>query len=189
MRLGLAYIYFSLIFGFFRTGGTIKIEYGYIRRLDKDGQVLPSPSEGDESSSQFFFTRQIFVPILITVQTVLSVLNTDMLLLGGFESDAKDQESDMATPLNRILSMNEKSLSLEEMMADPFGIAAEKHSPGVSFPAGTDINAWAADKDKRNKDYCLLTFDLRNQWSNPFEICFEIYDDNGKPGAVFVEYS
>ncbi|KAJ3384042.1 hypothetical protein HDU92_003791 [Lobulomyces angularis] len=173
----------------YSTGGVIKVEYGYIPEMDKSELEDFSSTE---KTPKTFFTRQLFIPVLISVQEALIVSNKDILLFGkdsmflfdnnfsqvneekenkifynnrSYEISKENQDLKVSFPvkLNPLLKLGNNFLSLEEMMVDPFG--DEQGEIMKNLPSSAA------------KDYCLLTFDLRNVWSHPFEVQFEIYED------------
>ncbi|KAJ3273986.1 hypothetical protein HDV01_003656 [Terramyces sp. JEL0728] len=114
------------------TGGTIRLSYGSIGKDQKDT----------------FFTRELVVPFLLTVVNALQFRNADIL----YHTNSSSYE-----PVDALLTPNERSISVEEMMMNP--------RLSTSVEADGDNNSF------------LLTFDIRNEWDEPFKVTFDIFDD------------
>ncbi|TPX35810.1 hypothetical protein SeMB42_g07142 [Synchytrium endobioticum] len=134
------------------TGGAIIINYGHIK--------------GSSADTQYFYTREFAVPILLTVHRALEAFSLDVLLLGGLGP----VETTNASNVNHTIT-KERSLSLEDLVIDSVGISEEEKAVGI-IPV-----------EKRN-DYALVTFDLRNTSAAVFEVSFDLYDAEDNPEAV-----
>ncbi|KAJ3095829.1 hypothetical protein HDU97_006470 [Phlyctochytrium planicorne] len=149
------------------TGSTLKIEYAHL-------ETPPAPGEGEEGGSKgVFYTREIEVPLILTVQSALEASNIDIIVAGlRAGSNAAMASTDIShlntpeEPADRAptLEANMKSLSLQDMTVTPTGLGGDEGNMAAAASAVVD------------RDYFLLTFDVRNVWSHPFEALFELYD-------------
>ncbi|TPX33913.1 hypothetical protein SmJEL517_g03387 [Synchytrium microbalum] len=145
------------------SGGSLRFNYGQVISLlsPSDGIVsLPTASPSDAESN--FYTRELVVPVLLTVHRTLEALSLDVLLMGGL--GPVEPSASTKITVNR-------SLSLEDLVTDPVGISEEEKAVGV-IPA-----------DQRN-EYALITFDLRNSSTAVFEVTFDLYADEEKSDVV-----
>ncbi|KAI9101236.1 transport protein Trs120 or TRAPPC9 TRAPP II complex subunit-domain-containing protein [Phlyctochytrium arcticum] len=193
------------------TGGTIKIDYGYVFENEheitnsttvveevveqtssnelpvlepqgSDGQ-LSSPEKTTtmtksekpqikENTDQFFYTRQISIPILITVQAGLQPVNMDILLLDDSSVNSLPDMSFSGEPEGAFGKDTQRNLSVEEMTLD---VDHALRSQSANTMADGELVDGFGD---RSHEFCLFTFDLRNVWRSPFEIRFEVFDDD-----------
>ncbi|RKP07490.1 TRAPP II complex [Thamnocephalis sphaerospora] len=101
------------------TGGTVQIDYG---------------SEMS-STENIIYTRQITVPVLLSVRRTLELLNADVLAVR--QRDTARSDADSMTMVNQMLDR-------------------------LALDGG------------RPDHWCLLTLDVRNIWSVPFQLRFSI---------------
>ncbi|KAJ3259683.1 hypothetical protein HK103_001944 [Boothiomyces macroporosus] len=113
------------------TGGTIRLSYGSI----------------GEDQKEVFFTRELVIPFLLTVVDALQFRNADIL----YYTNSSNNE-----PVDALLTPNDRSISVEEMMMNP--------RLSTSVEADGDTNSF------------LLTFDIRNEWDEPFKVTFDIFE-------------
>ncbi|KAI9025957.1 TRAPP II complex [Phycomyces nitens] len=139
------------------TGGTIQVEYGYLERAIQK-QKEASDQEDATNSPSVFYTRQLYLPVLVTVYQNLEPLNWDVLYL---RHNALVSEEMMNKALEDIQSLDiNKGSDIEQPVEDLLLVTRQ------------------ADNDKQaQSDYCLVTLDVRNTWTVPFNIEFMI--DNG----------
>lgn len=113
------------------------------------GQVQISYGNVSEAGSkELFFTRELSVSFLLTVVPALSFRNPDTL-----------HYSATSTPnvSPSLVAVTERSLSVEEIMMNP--------------RLSTTMN----ESNDENNTF-ILTFDLRNEWDEPFKVTFDIYN-------------
>jgi Transport protein Trs120 or TRAPPC9, TRAPP II complex subunit len=116
------------------TGVTLQIQYGSV----------------DEAATSFF-TRDLLVPVLITVGCPLSLLNTDFLQFTSHGEVIKSLEDEL-----KVDATTENSSDFPE--------------PRLSNAVGPNISSDYAT------EYFLFTFDVVNEWIEPFKVTFEVYD-------------
>lgn len=148
----------------FCNGATFQIEYGCLGSSPED--------------SMDFFTRRLYLPLLVAVKSAIKVQNPDILLFGKEikwrEDDGVDERVSLSAATGHPLhKREERRYSLEEMMVDPFGFSSEKQSQNHLLIKNIPVD--------RASEYCLLTFDLKNVWNHLFEVVFEIYE-----GILFI---
>ncbi|KAI9255681.1 TRAPP II complex [Phascolomyces articulosus] len=126
------------------TGGTIQIDYGYMNRNAAEG--------GKEQTS--FYTRQLYLPVLVTVYQNLEPLNWDILYLRHSAPVPKD-EIDNALERIKAIDIN-KGNAFDQPIEDLLLITRQ------------------FDDENNRNDYCLVTLDVRNTWTVPFDVEFII---------------
>lgn len=100
-----------------------------------------------EDQKEVFFTRELVIPFLLTVVDALQFRNADIL----YYTNSSNNE-----PVDALLTPNDRSISVEEMMMNP--------RLSTSVEADGDTNSF------------LLTFDIRNEWDEPFKVTFDIFE-------------
>ncbi|KAI8343814.1 TRAPP II complex [Blakeslea trispora] len=145
------------------TGGAIHIDYGYLDRAIKD--QTEKSSKFDQELPATLYTRQLYLPIMITVYQNLEPLNWDVLYLRDNMMVAQSQ-FDQAINLIKGLDIDHMS-STEQPVEELLMITQQ------------------ANDDNDKNPYCLLTLDIRNTWTVPFDIQFTIDNStNDQPDNV-----
>jgi hypothetical protein len=135
------------------NNGTIQIDYGYINRIV--GSEASEETESQKQAMPVFYTRQLYLPLLITVSQHLEPSNWDILYLRS-QSNAEQATSDESKEV--ITSNGSNSLH-----------------PVESLLQSVQVDIASFDFDENNKhDYCLVAMDVRNIWTTPFDIEFTI---------------
>lgn len=135
------------------NNGTIQIDYGYINRIV--GSEASEDTESQKQAMPVFYTRQLYLPLLITVSQHLEPSNWDILYLRS-QSNAEQATSDESKEI--ITSNGSNSLN-----------------PVESLLQSVQVDIASFDFDENNKhDYCLVAMDVRNIWTTPFDIEFTI---------------
>ncbi|KAJ1562961.1 hypothetical protein HK405_005195, partial [Cladochytrium tenue] len=160
------------------NGCDIVVEYGHVPE-----SIMPENTEAHADGA--FFTRQLVIPIVMTVQKALEVLNLSVLSLPPLPFLTKgttisDQKIATKSPPGPVLKDASRALSVADMIAEAGatpGLLAETDGVGsnlatAEYAAGLDGNDW-----------CLLTFDVRNSWNLPFEVTFRSYGDSNGDDA------
>ncbi|CAO3600653.1 unnamed protein product [Absidia cylindrospora] len=152
------------------SGGTIQMDYGYLDRLSKDPfdsttsppATCSQPTSPISSSSETtrFFTRQLYLPVLVTVYQNLEPLNWDILYLrqGGAHNSSND----------RHLSHHPNDQSTHFNTEGP-----QNHPTEDLILLAQQVRDLHQDKN----DFCLVTMDIRNIWTVPFDLSFTVADD------------
>ncbi|KAI7862240.1 TRAPP II complex [Spinellus fusiger] len=143
------------------TGGTIQIEYGHLdcaiqrQRQQQEQEQVSGYNESHLAGPTIFYTRQLYLPVLVTVYQNLEPLNWDVLYL---RHSALISEDAMAQALGAIMKLDINNGSdIEQPVEDLLLITRQ------------------AENDKQTQsDYCLVTLDVRNTWTVPFNIEFTI---------------
>ncbi|KAG0167730.1 hypothetical protein DFQ30_005723 [Apophysomyces sp. BC1015] len=133
------------------TGGTIQVEYGYLDRAVTD--------ERKDQAAAMFYTRQLYLPVLVTVYQNLEPSNWDILYLRHNEHVLDDAVENALQNL-QILDTNQQGVT-DNHIEDLLLITRQVHN----------------DIQKQN-DYCLVTLDVRNTWTVAFNVEFDIDNDN-----------
>lgn len=141
------FVYTFTLTGMNSTGGTIQIDYGYLNR------------EGKQESTEFF-TRQLYLPVLITVYQNLEPLNWDILYLRHNSPIGKDA---MGAATKRLQFLDAGYDENAEQAAEDMLLITRQYGD---------------DQDK--VDYCLVTLDVRNTWTVPFAVNFVVDNSDDK---------
>lgn len=144
------------------TGGAIHVDYGYLDRVIKDQQQQQQQAEEEEKElPATLYTRQLYLPIMISVYQNLDPLNWDVLYLRGNTTVTQDQVQEAMAQIQRLdLSSMEKTSGeqpVEQLLV---------------------LTQQANDEQDKNP-YCLLTLDVRNTWTVPFDIQFNVDNSEG----------
>ncbi|KAI8803231.1 transport protein Trs120 or TRAPPC9 TRAPP II complex subunit-domain-containing protein [Cladochytrium replicatum] len=163
------------------TGGSIKLAYGYVRSVEKEEDTATKEESSEASKDIIFYTRQLTIPVLMTVQRALEALNMDLLML---PTSGRSKEA-----------AQDRNLSLEELTVDATQTSLiTKHALGKAVSNGSSMEIIGRESEAvveeivdRASEYCLFTFDLRNVWSNLFEVTLDVYDEASpdKPTRTF----
>ena len=123
------------------TGGTIQIDYGYMNRNEQKEQTS-------------FYTRQLYLPVLVTVYGNLEPVNWDILYL---RHSAPVPKNEIDSALQRIEAIDiNKGNAFDQPIEDLLLITRQ------------------FDDENNRNDYCLVTLDVRNTWTVPFDIEFVV---------------
>ncbi|KAI8098748.1 TRAPP II complex [Halteromyces radiatus] len=144
------------------SGGTIQMDYGYLDRLidaSFDSTVSsPSPPESSPSSpsssslTTSFFTRQLYLPVLVTVYQNLEPLNWDILYLRHSGAIGANNDS--------LTNNDERQLVDGQQPVEDLILLTQQ----------------AFDQHQDKNEYCLVTLDIRNTWTVPFDVSFKVDD-------------
>ncbi|KAI8576610.1 hypothetical protein K450DRAFT_255841 [Umbelopsis ramanniana AG] len=137
------------------NNGTIQIDYGYIDRIVSSETL--DETESQKQAMPVFYTRQLYLPLLITVSQHLEPSNWDILYLRS-QSNVEQATIDESKKKD-IIALNESS-SLNPV---------ERLLQSVQ----ADIASFDFDENSKH-DYCLVAMDVRNIWTTPFDIQFTI---------------
>lgn len=141
------------------------MDYGYLDRAIKDRseKFIEQEESINDDLPATLYTRQLYLPIMITVYQNLEPLNWDVLYL----------RDNMSVTESMVKEANDKIQSLDI-----------KHIESAEQPVEQllVITQQANDNDDKNP-YCLLTFDVRNTWTIPFDIEFTVDNSNEKDDA------
>lgn len=120
---------------------TIQIDYSCVRSPQGD---LP----------EVFYTRQLFVPITVTVNACIEVARCDVLPFSGDFAWWNERDMDATSTSSQndgALSLNANSIAGTDN--DPFSPLLSQLGHGVY-----------------GSDHCILLVDLRNAWPNPLSV-------------------
>jgi hypothetical protein len=101
-----------------------------------------------DSPDGSFYTREINIPFLLTVVHALSFRNVDVL------NSIQSRQDDVRSPI----AVAERASSVEDIMLNP-RFSSTKNST------------------ESRENMFLLTFDIYNEWDEPFKVVFEIFND------------
>lgn len=151
---------FCLKIYFFSTGCTLLFEYAL---------VPDDPSS--ESDDKPYFTRRLDVPIMLTVQRPLQASNFTILPLPPKQtSDEPTLSKQPYRPLCRDLN---RALSVSDLLVDGGMIHSndDDNEPQREDVPSSGLDTASLDGNR----WCLVTFDLRNISSQPFDVEFNSF--------------
>lgn len=120
---------------------TVQIDYSHVG----------SSSNGD--LPEVFYTRQLFVPLTVTVNASVEVARCDMLPFTGDFAWSNSQQLATSQPAQNAGRLSLSTDSIAGADNDPF-------SPILS----------QLGRDPYGPDHCVLLLDLRNAWPNPLTV-------------------
>ncbi|KAI8063251.1 TRAPP II complex [Gongronella butleri] len=132
------------------SGGTIQIDYGYLdRQSDKPAQSL--------------YTRQLYLPVLVTVYQNLEPLNWEILYLRPHGRASAALHKDAAlTAIDTPPPSQQQQKDLATTRSEDSDLV---HLTQTLLGLGSD-----------KQDYCLVTLDIRNTWTLAFDVSFKVDD-------------
>ncbi|KAI8097034.1 TRAPP II complex [Halteromyces radiatus] len=189
------------------SNGNIQVDYGYLDWNHNDQQqkniqttsVSSSNSSSDNMysiSSNIFYTRQLCIPLLITVYSPLKTENWDLLYIRSNNS-GNDKDMKSTTSMNdasNTSSYQEQSIrshhsTSQSAAAETMLKLLKRHSSYDHLQKTTHTISQAERRISGQSDYCLATIDIQNRWSFPFLVRFSISnDDNGADNHTNVDY-
>lgn len=175
--------------------GSVQVDYGYLNRYNEidileEKPTLQIQSDGVDNNnddSKVFYTKQLYINILITVHQHLKLNNWDIHYL---------RLDDKAENISNIVNDDSSSNSLIKPVI--FSIDKDKNKNNISKSVQTWTNDQTAEdvinmianhasikstllKDSdavdNTNNYCLATIDIKNQWTFPIDVQFIIYDN------------
>jgi hypothetical protein len=137
------------------TSGAIHVDYGYLDRIIKDQQVVEAVAASDKEENEelpaTLYTRQLYLPIMITVYQNLEPLNWDVLYL----RDNMTVSKEMVDEALQLIGKLDIQQAANEQPVEQLLVVTQQSND---------------DHDKN--PYCLLTLDVRNTWPVSFDIEF-----------------
>ncbi|KAH6576807.1 hypothetical protein BASA62_001258 [Batrachochytrium salamandrivorans] len=157
--------YLELVFGVYGkrncTGADLQFEYACVDA--PHSAVSDSPP-----SDPHFYTRLLIMPVLLTIQPVLTVHNVDFLLHSQDELAAAQVV--VGSPGTEDWNAN-SSQDIDNSTMLAFGdMAPEICQVDAVMDAVTD-------NDQVRLSF-VLTFDVHNSWNEPFYLKFDLYEDD-----------
>ena len=111
-----------------------------------------------------FYTRQLFVPLTVTVNASIEVARCDMLPFTGDFAWWNQLEGSPSAPAQNDMPLSLNANSIAGTDNDPF-------SPILS----------QLGRGQYGSDHCVLLLDLRNAWPNPLSISLYVSEQPVKP--------
>ncbi|KAJ3352563.1 hypothetical protein HDU83_007870 [Entophlyctis luteolus] len=113
-------------------------------------------TEDDGNATETYFIRQSVIPIILKVETPFDLHNISVFHINNRETTLAMKDREIA-----------RAISLEDMVVHQSGLN------DLSFSSGTET-----DGRNLSSDHFLLSFDIHNILRLPFDISFDIYDDD-----------
>jgi trafficking protein particle complex subunit 9 len=112
---------------------------------------------GDKTDSipETFYTRQLSIPLTVTVNASVEVARCDLVPLSGDISF-----------FNQQIEGSASSSEVEKTYASPLLKSQTSQVTSVLSHLGSDIH---------NSDHCLAILDLRNAWPNPLSVALDTF--------------
>ena len=151
--------------------GTIQIDYGYLdRTVSKVEEEIKSSQDEKEivAAGAMFYTRQLYYNVMITVYRNLEAFNWDVVYL---------RHSTPASP--ELLEQALKTIKMKETVTTSKTISLLQNQPVEDLLLVT--RNMKLENQERN-EYCLITVDIKNVWTIPFDVDFTI--DNSGEGEI-----
>jgi hypothetical protein len=136
--------------------GTIQVDYGYLDRTVEEIQSLQSIAK-DEITSTMFYTRQLYLNVLITVYKNLEPFNWDIVYLRHSTPASKEALQKAFENIQNQKKGTSGSIMQLQPVEDLLLICRNIK----------------LESQERN-EYCLVTLDVRNTWTIPFDVEFTI---------------
>lgn len=146
-------IYFNLDILYFSCGGSIQIDYGYLNRSGHH-------NADNSTDSVFFYTRQLYMNVLLTVYQHLELSNWDIVYI-RHTTDC----SSLST------------LSLVEENTKEIQINASKE-PKEPVEYVMDIATNTKIRNQLRNYYCFVAFDIANIWKTRFDVTLSINNED-----------
>jgi hypothetical protein len=132
------------------------VDYGYLDRAIKD--QTENLAEVNEELPATLYTRQLYLPIMITVYQNLEPLNWDVLYLRDNMTVTKPM---VDRAIENISKLDIQNIHTTEQPVEELLVITQQ-----------------ANDDNDKNPYCLLTLDVRNTWTVPFDVEF-VVDNTG----------
>lgn len=130
------------------------MDYGYLDRAVSEVPEIKS-SKDEEILSAMFYTRQLYLNVMITVYRNLEPFNWDVVYLRH------------STPASKKVLQH----ALQNIKQQDVSVPLIQNQPVEDLLLVT--RNVGLENQERN-EYCLVTLDVRNIWTVPFDIDFDI---------------
>lgn len=137
------------------------------RTVEEIQPLRCNPNNGtkDEVAPAIFYTRQLYLNILITVYQNLEPFNWDAVYLRHTTPASKESLQKAFETIHNQKNNREASIVQRQPVEDLLLICRNIEL-----------------KSQERNEYCLVTFDIRNTWTIPFDVEFTI--DNSTDDKV-----
>ncbi|KAK4519974.1 uncharacterized protein ATC70_010218 [Mucor velutinosus] len=147
-------------------GGTIQIDYGYLdRTVEKIQSLQSTQNDATAAPATMFYTRQLYLNVLITVYQNIEPFNWDVAYL-RHSTPAPKETLDLAFDHLRTIK--------EVMEAEERGISSTSLSQQQPIEDLLLVTRNIELKNQERNEYCLITLDVRNRWTTPFDVDFVV---------------
>ncbi|KAJ3295871.1 hypothetical protein HDU79_008223 [Rhizoclosmatium sp. JEL0117] len=145
-----------------KTGDKITVDIGVFGKklctggtiVFEYGNVTYPEDISNTENADFFYCRQAIVPIILSVEKPLALHNISVFNINNREAAVAVKDRDIS-----------RAISLEDLVIDQSALALRDSVVGIN------------EGRRLNSDHFILSFDLQNVWTLPFEVSFDIYDD------------
>ncbi|CEP15600.1 hypothetical protein [Parasitella parasitica] len=143
-------------------GGTIQVDYGYLDRTVEKIQSLQSA----QAAPTIFYTRQLYLNVLITVYQNVEPFNWDIVYL-RHSTPASKEALDRA--LNDLRKLKIATEAAESSTSNAAVISQQQPIQDLLL-----VTRNIGLESQESNDYCLITLDVRNRWTTPFDVDFVV---------------
>ncbi|KAI8641004.1 TRAPP II complex [Parasitella parasitica] len=157
-------------------GGTIQVDYGYLDRTVEEIQSLQS-AQGNILAPATFYTRQLYLNVLITVYQNVEPFNWDILYLRHSTPASKEA---LNTALNNLYKHKVSMKAAEASTCSSLAMSQQPIEDLLLVTRNVEL------ENQQSNEYCLITLDVRNRWTTPFDVDFVISNkmDQKKTGDM-----
>ncbi|CAO0789225.1 unnamed protein product [Mucor circinelloides] len=145
-------------------GGTIQVDYGYLDRTVEEIQSLQT-AQNDAVTPTIFYTRQLYLNVLITVYQNMEPFNWDVVYL-RHSTPAPKETLDLA--LSNLRAIKHSMKAAEGTTANTIISQQQPIEDLLLVTRNIEL-----ESQERN-EYCLVTLDVRNRWTTPFDVDFVV---------------
>lgn len=148
-------------------GGTIQVDYGYLDRTVEEIQSLQTTPNDTAVAppATMFYTRQLYLNVLITVYQNMEPFNWDVVYL-RHSTPAPKATLDRA--LSHLKNIQHAMTAAERTTSSSSTIVSQQQPIEDLLLVTRNM---ALENQERN-EYCLVTLDVRNRWTTPFDVDF-----------------
>lgn len=148
------------------------MDYGYLDRTVEELQSLQSTQNSAAVAPTLFYTRQLYLNVLITVYQNMEPFNWDVVYL-RHSTPAPKQVLDLA--LSNLHAIKD-ALKTAGKAASTTIMSQQQQQPIEDLLLVTrNIEL----KNQERNEYCLITLDVRNRWTTPFDVDFVVNNKTG----------
>ncbi|CAO3623534.1 unnamed protein product [Mucor fragilis] len=148
-------------------GGTIQVDYGYLDRTVEELQSLKSTQNNTAAAAapNMFYTRQLYLNVLITVYQNMEPFNWDVVYLRHSTPAAKEA-LDLA--LNNLHTIKDAMKAAGKAASSTIISQQQPIEDLLLVTRNIEL------KSQERNEYCLITLDVRNRWTTPFDVDFVV---------------
>lgn len=143
------------------------MDYGYLDRTVEELQSLKSTQNNTAAAAapNMFYTRQLYLNVLITVYQNMEPFNWDVVYLRHSTPAAKEA-LDLA--LNNLHTIKDAMKAAGKAASSTIISQQQPIEDLLLITRNIEL------KSQERNEYCLITLDVRNRWTTPFDVDFVV---------------